>query len=104
VLTHEPKAIEPLLDEVRTAAGAEPRLSDAAAEIEELIKTPQLTGRRLVCAIALAMQGALLVKQAPPAVADAFCASRLGRDWAPTFGTLPAGVDVASIIEFGRLR
>jgi putative acyl-CoA dehydrogenase len=50
------------------------------------------------------MQGALLVRHAPPAVADAFCASRLGRDWAPTFGTLPAGVDIASIIEFGRLR
>jgi putative acyl-CoA dehydrogenase len=104
VLTREPKAIEPLLDEVRAAAGAEPRLIDAAAEIEELIKTPERTGRRLVCAIALAMQGALLVRHAPPAVADAFCASRLGRDWAPTFGTLPAGVDVASIIEFGRLR
>jgi putative acyl-CoA dehydrogenase len=104
VLTREPKAIEPLLDEVRAVAGAEPRLSGAAAEIEELIKTPELTGRRLVCAIALAMQGALLVRHAPPAVADAFCASRLGRDWAPTFGTLPPRADVASIIEFGRLR
>jgi len=46
---------------------------------------------------------ALLVKYAPPAVADAFCASRLDRDWAPTLGTLPAGADVAAIIEFARL-
>jgi putative acyl-CoA dehydrogenase len=41
---------------------------------------------------------------APPAVADAFCASRLDHDWAPTFGTLPAGADVAAIIEYARLR
>ncbi|MGD0604467.1 MAG: hypothetical protein ABSA53_12805 [Streptosporangiaceae bacterium] len=40
----------------------------------------------------------------PPAVADAFCASRLDRDWAPTFGTLPAGADVTGIIEYARLR
>jgi putative acyl-CoA dehydrogenase len=104
VLTREPKAIEPLLDELRAAACAEPRLSRAAAGIEELITTPEVMGRRLVCAIAVAMQAALLVRHAPPAVADAFCVSRLDGDWAPTFGTLPAGVDVASVIEFGRLR
>jgi putative acyl-CoA dehydrogenase len=103
VLTREPKAIEPLLDEVRDVAHAEPRLTSAVAEIEELIKTPGLAGRRLVSKIALAAQAALLVRNAPPAIADAFCASRLGHDWEPTFGTLPAGVDTAAIIEFGRL-
>jgi putative acyl-CoA dehydrogenase len=69
-----------------------------------MISSPDHAGRRLVSDLALAMQGALLVKYAPPAVADAFCASRLDRDWAPTFGTLPAGADVAAIIEFARLR
>ena len=33
------------------------------------------------------------------AVADAFCASRLGGDWGLAFGTLPAGVDTAAIVE-----
>jgi putative acyl-CoA dehydrogenase len=36
-------------------------------------------------------------------VADAFCATRLDGDWAPTFGTLPAAADVASIIGLARL-
>ena len=36
---------------------------------------------------------------ATPAVADAFCASRLGGDWGQAFGTLPAGADSGAIIE-----
>lgn len=104
VLTREPKAIEPLLDELRAAAAAEPRLTRAIAGIEKMISAPDRAGRRLVSDIALAMQAALLVEHAPPAVADAFCASRLDHDWAPTFGTLPAGADVAGIIGYARLR
>jgi putative acyl-CoA dehydrogenase len=103
VLTREPKAVEPLLDEVRAASGAEPRLARAAAEIEEMIKTPDSGGRRLVSKMALAVQASLLVRHTPAAVADAFCASRLDHDWAPTFGTISPGADVASIIEFARL-
>ena len=43
--------------------------------------------------------GALLVRHAPAAVADAFCASRLGGDWGNAYGTLPPSLDFASIIE-----
>jgi putative acyl-CoA dehydrogenase len=32
-------------------------------------------------------------------VADAFCGSRLGGDWGVAFGTLPVGVDTATLIE-----
>jgi putative acyl-CoA dehydrogenase len=103
VLTREPKAIEPLLDEIRAVATAEPRVAAAADVIEAVATTPGGTGRLLVSQIALAMQAALLVRYAPAAVADAFCASRLDGDWAPTFGTLPAAADVAAIIEFARL-
>ena len=39
--------------------------------------------------MALALQGSLLVRYADPAVADAFCASRLDGDWGRAFGTLP---------------
>ena len=41
--------------------------------------------------MALCLQGSLLVRHAPPAVADAFCASRLGGDGGLEYGTLPAG-------------
>ena len=46
-----------------------------------------------------AFQASLLVRSAPPAVADAFCAGRLGESRGRVFGTLPAGVDGTAIVE-----
>jgi putative acyl-CoA dehydrogenase len=54
--------------------------------------------------LALVLQGALLVRFAPSAVADAFCASRLAGDWGATFGTLPPGTDFAAILLRARPR
>jgi len=48
--------------------------------------------------MALCLQGSLLVRHAPAAVADAFCASRLGGDGGLEYGTLPAGSDFGAII------
>lgn len=104
VLDREPKALEPYLDEVRTAAGADPRLDAALGRLEYAATHPaEHTGRRLVSEMALALQASLLVRYAPAALADAFCASRLGADWAPTFGTLPAATDTAMIIDYGTI-
>jgi putative acyl-CoA dehydrogenase len=52
-----------------------------------------VTGR-----IARAIQAAQLVQFAPPAIADAFCQSRLG-DLGGVFGALPAGVDAEAIVN-----
>ena len=52
--------------------------------------------------MALVLQGSLLVRHGHPAVADAFCASRLGGDWGRALGTLPSGVDFTAIIERAR--
>ncbi len=48
--------------------------------------------------MALALQGSLVVRYGDEAVADAFCASRLGGDWGGAFGTLPKGTDFERII------
>ena len=53
---------------------------------------------RLVERMALVLQGSLLVRHAPPAVADAFCTSRLAGDWGHAFGTLPRGVDTRAVV------
>ena len=58
-----------------------------------------VSARRLAQDVALAVQASLLAQTAPPAVADAFCASRLGGDWGNAFGTLGAGTHFDSIIE-----
>jgi putative acyl-CoA dehydrogenase len=47
-------------------------------------------------------QAALLVRHAPAPVADAFCASRLADEPSRAFGTLPAGVDAAAVVERAR--
>jgi putative acyl-CoA dehydrogenase len=100
VLARSPSSVSALLDELSLAAGADQRLDDAIARLgKELAAPAEQHARRLAEAIALCLQGALLVRHAPPAVADAFCASRLGGDWGNAYGTLPPSVDFASIIE-----
>jgi putative acyl-CoA dehydrogenase len=55
--------------------------------------------RRLVERMAVLLQAALLVRHGHPAVADAFCASRVAGDRGAAFGTLPPGLDLAAIVE-----
>ena len=102
VLAREPKALEPVLDDIRPAAAEHPLLAGALADIEELVNEPEDTTRYLVTRLALAAQAALLVEHAPTAVADAFVTSRLGTGWGPGFGTL-RGVDFEAIIDHARL-
>jgi putative acyl-CoA dehydrogenase len=104
VLASQPESVAALLDEVAPARAAEPRLDRAAAAVErELAVTDpaglQAGARRLVERLAVLLQGALLVRHAHPAVADAFCASRVGGDHGAAFGTLPPGLDLPTIVE-----
>ncbi|GAA2926605.1 acyl-CoA dehydrogenase family protein [Streptomyces thioluteus] len=109
-LRREPAALDAYEAEVALAAGADARLDAAAAGLRELLGTlgdpgrDQLVARRLAERLTLVLQGALLVRHAPPAVADAFCASRLGGDWGQAFGTLPAGTDLGAVLERTRAK
>jgi putative acyl-CoA dehydrogenase len=98
----EPESLDRFFTEVEVAAGADHRLDDALAVVKkELsdIDEIELRGRRLVEQLALVLQGSLLVQHAPSAVADAFCATRLARDWGGAFGTMPKGLDLDPILE-----
>jgi putative acyl-CoA dehydrogenase len=100
VLARSPSSVSALLDELSVAVGADQRLDDAIDRLrKELADPAEHRARRLAEAIALCLQGSLLVRHAPAAVADAFCASRLGRDWGNAYGTLPPSLDFTSIIE-----
>ncbi|MFF9773397.1 acyl-CoA dehydrogenase family protein [Streptomyces sp. NPDC013978] len=104
-LQREPRALDAYLREVGRARGADHRLDGAIKGL--LTELADLDGvearaRRLVERLALVLQGALLTRFAPPAVADAFCASRLGGDWGTAFGTLPHTLDLASVVERAR--
>ena len=100
-----PEAVEAFFDEVGLAAGADPRLDGFVERLRgELgdFSAIEHRARRLVERMALALQGSLLLRHAPAAVAEAFCASRLAGDRGLAFGTLPAGIECESIIERAR--
>jgi putative acyl-CoA dehydrogenase len=103
VLARRPEALEALLEEVAPARVADARLDRAAAALErDLADDPaalEAGARRLVERLAVVLQGALLVRHGHPAVADAFCASRLAGDHGAAFGTLPPGLDLAAVVE-----
>jgi len=101
-MVKSPASVEAFFGEIAEARGAEPRLDAYADSLrDELgdIEAIESRARRVVERMALALQGSLLVRHGDPAVADAFCASRLDGDWGQAFGTLPAGADFARIIE-----
>jgi putative acyl-CoA dehydrogenase len=104
-LVKEPEGLPAFLAEVELAAGADARLDAHVAKVKVRVggfvsrdDDPQWQARALVEDLAVALQGSLLVRHAPPAVADAFCASRLSEASDRTFGTLPAGVDAGTIL------
>jgi putative acyl-CoA dehydrogenase len=87
----------------KQSGGSSPRADTAGPDAE-------YAARRLAGQITLALQAALLVRHAPAAVADGFCASRLGAGAATgpggpgvPFGTLPDGVAVTEILDRARL-
>ncbi|GAB7105208.1 acyl-CoA dehydrogenase family protein [Streptomyces phaeofaciens JCM 4814] len=101
-LQREPAALNAYLQEVGAARGADHRLDAAIKGL--LTELADLSGvearaRRLAERFALVLQGALLVRFAPPEIADAFCASRLGGDGGAAFGALSPGPDLATIVE-----
>jgi putative acyl-CoA dehydrogenase len=99
-MTREPETVEAFRDEVGLAAGADRRLDQAASELaKSLVDADESNARRLVERMAQLFAASLLVRHAPTAVADAYCASRIAGDWGFTFGTLPSGTDTAAIIE-----
>ena len=105
-MVKNPASVEAFFAEVLEGAAAEPKLkayvSSLRAEIPGDIETIESRARRIVEKMALALQASLLVRHGDPAVADAFCASRLAGDWGNAFGTLPAGTDFGRIIERHR--
>jgi putative acyl-CoA dehydrogenase len=105
-LVKEPAGLPAFLTECELAAGGDPRLDAHLARTRVRVEAafaagrePQFEARRLVEELALALQGSLLVRHSPPAVADAFCASRLAGEGGRAYGTLPAGVDAKAIID-----
>jgi putative acyl-CoA dehydrogenase len=103
----QPEAAGVLLDELRAARGVDLRfdafIDGLASRLADLPKA-EGQARRSVEMMALALQASLLLRHSTPAVADAFCATRLSGDWGRAFGTMPAGLDERAIVERMRIN
>ena len=101
-LHREEAAVPALLAELDAARGANRALDATVAALKDDLadrEDLELRARSITERMAVALQGALLVRHAPAATADAFCASRLGSRWSGAYGSLPAGTDFDPIIE-----
>jgi putative acyl-CoA dehydrogenase len=101
-LSREPQALEVVLTEFEAARGSNvaydgalDALKDAFADFGSL----EARSRQIVEAMAKIAAGSILLQHAPSSVSDAYCATRLGRDWGDIYGTLPVGADQRAIIE-----
>ncbi|MDP3967869.1 MAG: acyl-CoA dehydrogenase family protein [Nocardioides sp.] len=101
-MAREPHTLDAFLGEVEQAEGADVRFDEALARLKKELTSfddIEMRARRVVEQMALLFQGSLLLRHSPTAVADAFCASRLDRDWGGALGTLPPGLDLAPVID-----
>jgi len=106
-LSRTPRSLEVFMHEVEQGSGADPRLDRSITDLKGQFSDPQtleMRARRVVESMALCLQGSLLVRHAPAAVADAFCASRLAGEGGLEYGTLPPGTDFDAIIARGRAQ
>jgi putative acyl-CoA dehydrogenase len=100
-LQKTPEVADALFDELALARGADARLDAAVDALRRDLADPteaEYRARHLVDQLALTAQASLLVRHAPPAVADAFCGSRLADGGHRSFGTLPRGTDAAALV------
>ena len=102
-----PACVEVLFDELGSTAGHDARLDAHVAVLRAALQdmeTIQYRARKVAEDISLALQGSLLVRHGHPAVAEAFLATRMGGQWGAAFGTLPAGLDLAPILERAMVK
>ncbi len=97
----EPECSAALIEQIRSARGGHRHLDAELASLEAELPKDQdeLNARRMIERLALALEASLMIQHADSAVSDAFCQSRLGRDWGRTFGTLPVSSNLTSIVN-----
>ncbi len=103
VLGRVPGAVAVLLEEIGPAAEADKRFRSVADGLKRRLtandRDDETQARALARDIVLAVQAALLLQHAPPAVSDGFLASRFGEAAGGAFGLVPRGVDFRAIVR-----
>lgn len=104
-IARQPETLEVFFDEVEVARGQSLALDRAVTALRGRfadVSDPtdiQFAARQIVGDMALVLQASLLLRFGHPAVAEAFVSSRFGSLRGDVFGCLPAGLDIATILD-----
>ncbi len=104
-MTRQPESLLAFLEEVELAAGMDPRFDESVRTLKARLTDgddAEARARSTVELMAVALEASLLLRHGDPAVADAFCASRLDSNGSRSFGTLPPSTKLAGIVERHR--
>lgn len=104
-MEREPESVVAFVDEVEEARGSDPRLDDSVDELKRQLSDSadaESRARRVVELMAVVLEASLLLRHGDPAVAEAFCASRLDSHGGRSFGTLPPSSQLAGIVQRHR--
>jgi putative acyl-CoA dehydrogenase len=105
-IQNDPGSLEAFMAETAKSAGQDSRfdayLNGLKSEFS-CLDNMQYRARSVVEKMALVLQGSLLLRNAPSAVAEAFMAGRLSGTSGNTYGMLPSGVDCDALIDRGRV-
>ncbi|HEX4078072.1 MAG TPA: isovaleryl-CoA dehydrogenase [Rhizomicrobium sp.] len=100
-MTREPASVEAFVSELEAARGTYAALDSAISRLKDRLLRPsgEAEARRLVEELALALQAAVLARDAPPAIADAFCATRLAERPGFAYGASEAKMDTDAVLS-----
>ncbi|MDQ3504427.1 MAG: acyl-CoA dehydrogenase family protein [Actinomycetota bacterium] len=110
-LGRDSESVAAVQAELDSALGIDGRYDAAVKQLGSLlaevggadVRAAQGQARQVAGSLALALQGSLLLRHAPPEVSDTFCASRFGGNGlgggAGVFGALPAGIPLRRLVD-----
>jgi putative acyl-CoA dehydrogenase len=110
-LARDPGTVDAVVQELQSARGSDSSLDSyleqTQAELSRCLKqglkngggVAELQARRLAERLALALQASLVVRHSAAGFAEPFIVSRLNGDHGHSFGTLPAGLNLAPVLE-----
>jgi len=110
-LAKDPGTVDAVVQELQSARGSDSGLDSFLEQTQTELTTclkqglnnggggAELQARRFAERLALALQASLVVRHSAAGFADAFIASRLKGDHGHAFGTLPAGLELSTLLE-----
>lgn len=105
-INREPGTTEAFFNEINKARGQDLRFDQHCVKLQKELSNLddiEYRARHIVEQMALGLQGAVLIQAGNSLISDAFCAGRLDGNSGNTYGMLPKGIDVNTLIDRCRV-